>query len=172
MRLVKMLPVFVIGAVLFLSACNDEDQTAEVTGTVYWAETHIFPDPIDTTKEDTLIYLNPAPNVQVYLEQDKSSDIPYLGEDLYTVTDTDGTYSFTVYLGRKYSEETGLFEDLKMCDVRLYYNWTPHGYYTLHDSSRAYIAGQISTELTGLTIKSGKSVIAPDVVVGSVIFRP
>jgi len=169
MRLVKMLPVFVIGAVLFLSACNEENQTAEITGTVYWEEIHISQSTTDSTRQDTLVYLNPAPNVQVYLEQDQGSENPYMGEDLYTVTDSNGNYTFVVYLGRKYSAETGLFEELQMCDVRLYYRWTPHGSYTLHDGSQAYIAGQFATELTGLTIKSGTSVIAPDMIVGSVV---
>ncbi len=172
MKLFKLLPVFVFGAVLVLSACNEEDRTAEVYGTVYWAETHIFADPADTTKEDTIIYLNTAPGVEVYLEQDKSSDIPYGGEDLYTVTDSAGGYSFVVYLGRTYDEGSMMYEEQRMADVRLFYQWTPNGNYTLHNGGTAYIAGQLATELTGLTIKDGERIKAPDVVVGTVYFRP
>ncbi len=171
MRFLKVLPIVVFGAVFALSGCSEDSYTAEVYGTVYWAETHLTPNPTDTTQVDTIIYLNPAPDVQVYLEQDQSSDMPYQGEDLYTTTDDNGEYTFTVYLGRNFDANTYMFDELHMCDVRLYYLWTPNGNYTLHEGGTAYIAGQMSTEVTGLTIKSGERVKAPDVVVGNVYFR-
>ncbi|GEM_PF-2633965 len=171
MRFLNVLPIVVFGAVFALSGCSEESHTAEVYGTVYWEEAHIITDSIDTTKQDTIFYLNPAPNVQVYLEQDQSSDIPYQGEDLYTTTDNNGEYSFTVYLGRNYDANDYMFDELHMCDVRLYYLWTPNGKYKLHEGDTAYIAGQLSTEVTGFTIKSGERVKAPDVVVGNVYFR-
>ena len=157
---------------MVLSACNEEDRTAEVYGRVYWAEIHLVPNAADTTKEDTIIYLNPAPGVEVYLEQDKSSDVPYTGEDLYTTTDANGNYSFVVYLGRSFDEGTLMFKEQRMADVRLYYQWTANDNYPLHNGGTAYIAGQLATELTGLTIKDGERIKAPDVVVGAVYFRP
>ncbi len=172
MKFLKVLPLFIFGAVFVLSACNEEDRTAEVYGNVYWAETHLVPNASDTTKEDTIIYLNPAPDVEVYLEQDKSSDMPYTGEDLYTTTDNNGQYSFVVYLGRSFDENSMMFKEQRMADVRLYFQWTPHGNYTLYNGGTAYIAGQLATEVTGLTIKDGERIKAPDVVVGAVYFRP
>ncbi len=172
MKLLKMLPIIVLGAVVVLSACNEEDRTAEVYGKVYWAEAHIVPDPMDTTKEDTIIYLNVAPDVEVYLEQDRTSDIPYRGEDLYTTTDNQGRYSFVVYLGRSFDQGSMMYTEQRMADVRLFFQWTPHDTFTLYNGQKAYIAGQVSNELTGLTVKDGERIKAPDVIVGTVYFKP
>ena len=167
MRLYKILSVIVVGAVFALLGCNEENQTAEVHGTVYWAEANIVQNPLDTTVEDTIIYLHPVEGVQVYLEQDESSDNPYIGEDLYTTTDSNGEYNFAVYLGRNFDESTYMFDELKMCDVQISYFWTPNGDYATHFGDTVRIAGQLENEITGLTIKSGTKVEAPDVVVGT-----
>lgn len=171
MRFLKSLPIVIFGAVFAISGCSQEKRTAEIYGTVYWAEVHIIPNSNDTTREDTIMYLNPAPDVQVYLEQDQGSDIPYQGEDLYTTTNSDGEYTFTVYLGRNYDPNTLMYEEISMCDVRLAFLWTPNRNFVLQNGDTARISGQFTTELTGVTVRTGNRVKAPDVVVGSVFFR-
>ncbi len=175
MRLYKILSVIVVGAVFALLGCNEENQTAEVHGTVYWAEADIVRNSQDTTAQDTIIYLHPAEGVQVYLEQDESSDNSYMGEDLYTTTDKNGEYSFTVYLGRNFDESKYMFDELKMCDVKISFIWTPDSDYTIHNpytgeidtTTTVHIAGQLENEITGLTIKSGTKAEAPRVIVGT-----
>lgn len=171
MRFYKLLSIAILGGMIVFMGCSEESQTSTVNGTVYWAEAHIIPNPQDTALEDTIFYLNPVQGGRVYLLQDESSDNPCMIEDLYTTTDDSGRYSFTFYLGRDFDANSLMFDELKMCDVEVKAIWTPNGKYVLHSGDTAQIAYQFENQITGVTVKTGTTFKAPDLIIGYVYFK-
>ncbi len=167
----KLLHLIIIGGVVAafsLTGCNKQDYETHIHGRVYYTVGWILASATDT---DTIVMKHPAVGVQVYLEEDKQAEVPYLGPDLYTTTDNNGEYAFDVFLGRSYDENTGFFKYNSLADLYFDYIWAKDTIVTLSDQigGTTYTADFNIPEgvktLSGLSVKSGdKDVTAPDVI--------
>jgi len=63
-------------------------------------------------------FYNPVESVEVFVESDISSSIPYCGPDIIGYTDSTGLFSIPVYLGHTYCQETG-YNYVYYADVRV-----------------------------------------------------
>lgn len=64
-------------------------------------------------------YVNPVESVQIWVESDIESSIPYNGPDIYGYTDANGYYEIPVYLGHTYCP-TG-YDYVYSADVQVWY---------------------------------------------------
>jgi len=153
----RLISLFILlsATVIFTSCGEEKDVTATIQGKVYYTVGYLvyYVTPTGDTLVDTVYYRYPAVGAQVYLESDENSDVPYLGPDLYTTTDSDGNYTFETRLGVQYDPAAGGFSYRYIADVAI------TAFY--FDS----LFGEASGKITGFTVEAGKVNIAPDLYV-------
>ncbi len=93
---------------------EDDPDNAIVKGTIY---RHVVF--TDSVFQDTVWvytdwhFTDPAEGVQVWVEGDITSQVPYGGPDVMGYTDENGVYRIPVYLGHDYGQFTGdIYEEL------------------------------------------------------------
>ena len=153
-RLISLF-ILLFVAVILTSCGEEKDIAATIQGKVYYMVGYLvyYVTPAGDTIEDTVYYRCPAVGAQVYLESDENSDVPYLGPDLYTTTDSGGNYTFETRLGVQYDPVGGGFSYRYVADVAI------TAFY--FDS----LFGEASGKITGFTVEAGKVNIAPDLYV-------
>lgn len=98
----------------------DDPDNAILSGEVYRHVIYTDSVFIDTVWVYTDCYFtDPVESVQVWVESDVESDIPYTGPDIKGYTDSHGRFSIPVYLGHTYSDLTG-YTYVYYADVRVF----------------------------------------------------
>ncbi|MCK4595467.1 hypothetical protein KAT73_01700 [candidate division WOR-3 bacterium] len=89
---------------------EDDPDNAIVTGVVY--RHVVFTDSIFQCQDSIWVYTDwyytdPAESVQVWVESDEMSGVPYIGPDVMGYTDSEGIYRIPIYLGHTYGTFSG-----------------------------------------------------------------
>jgi hypothetical protein len=130
-----ILTVCAIGILLVLSACTESidsySDAAKVSGYVFMDETES----------------QGVPGVQVLLESDPTSEVPYDGPDRWFYTDENGYFEGTLYLGSERDPVTGKITYKYYGDVAVSY----------------YHQGTAFSWVGGATVQAGGNFICPPV---------
>lgn len=98
----------------------DDPDNAIISGKIY--RHVVYTDSVFA--ESLWVYTNwyftdPVESVQVWVESDISSAVPYVGPDVMGYTDSEGIFSIPLYLGHTYCSLTG-YSYVYYADVRVF----------------------------------------------------
>ncbi|MDD2890410.1 MAG: hypothetical protein PHE49_07205 [bacterium] len=148
--------LILVSVMFFFIGCKkntDDDKNAIIKGKVYK-----YAIPIDSSLDNsghyvyTWDFLEPVAGVQVWVESDPESKVPYKGADIQTYTNSKGEFADTIFLGQEadVNNITG-YKYIEYADVRLFMLYKNAAGYTIFD-----IGG-------GLTLGMGKTLELPPV---------
>jgi len=104
----KKVVVFLLLCLLPLLGCEqkaDDPDNAILLGEVYRHVVYTDSVFIDTVWVYTDCYFtDPVESVQVWVESDEESGVPYIGPDIMAYTDSLGKFRIPVYLGHTYAD--------------------------------------------------------------------
>ena len=119
-----MKKLYILVLVLALLGCEqlpDDPDNAIVSGYIYKQATPIESVLVDGNwKYIKWDFYDPAESIQVWIEGDLTSTIPYAGPDIDGYTDKNGLFSIPIYLGHTEDATTHNYEYKYYVDVRVF----------------------------------------------------
>lgn len=150
-----IIPLLCLLPILGCEQAEDDPDNAIVTGRVY--KHVVFTDSIfvDTAWVYTdWRFTDPAESVQVWVEGDEGSAVPYRGADIMGYTDSDGVYRIPVYLGHTYGRFSGdVYDDPGAFSGYTYVYYADVRVFCVYKGGWSYDFGG------GITLRSGEEFV-------------